>query len=48
MQFIASFITDPKKFFEFPFIIMEQTGAFVMLIFQESFKFASAIGKLAV
>jgi hypothetical protein len=48
MYIIASFITDPKKFFEFPFVIMEQTGTFVVEIMQRSFEFASAIGKLAV
>lgn len=48
MHFVASFITDPRKFFEFPFTIMQMTGDFVITIMQQAFKFASEIGKISV
>lgn len=43
-----SFFLDPTKLFEFPFILMERIGTFVILIFEQSFAFATEIGRIAV
>lgn len=41
-------ITDPSKFLEFPFLLMERIFTFTSMIMQESFKFATEIGRFVV
>lgn len=48
LTIIASSITNPGKFIEFPIVLTEQVMNFCALIMQQSFQFASSILRLMV
>lgn len=47
-SWVASFVTDPGQFVQFPIILMEKTFNFVVLIMQQAFAFAAEMAKVGV
>lgn len=48
MHLIASSITNPSKFLEFPFLLLDAMSTFMSVIIQQSFSFASQVGRMVV